>query len=231
MEDTAQDTIHHPTPPEEEAIRHLKDAIASGKHWYTSLLEAVKIWQIPEEQVGKRHYKYMIDDEAFDWLLLAERLCQTVDESLPQEEKQELLFNGKPPLKLDSDEFKQLIGDQKYQQYLNFFYGVTVEEVLLQVVEDEVRKEKSLHYISEDSVTDEAYHRIYDMTQHEMLKLFRREKGYPHLHEIDIASLKEFTYWSFKYRLRTCDKARIASDTKKALAWLKDKTAGNINNL
>ena len=33
--------------------------------------------------------------------------------------------------------------------------------------------------------------------------------------------MKEFTYWLFKYRLKRCEKARIASDTKKALDYLK----------
>lgn len=222
---------NHPAPPEEEAIRHLKDSLAEGKHWYLALLEAVNMWQIPEEKVGKRKYKYIIGGDAFDWLLLAERLCRTVDEMLPQEEKQALLFNGEPPLQIDTEEFKRLIGEQKYQQHLNFFYGVTVEEVLLQVIEDEVRKEQSLDYITEESITNEAYKRIYDLTQLEMLKLFKREKGYHYLHEMDMSILKEFTYWSFKYRLKTCDKARIASDTKKALTWLKEKTGKNISGL
>ncbi|GAJ03845.1 unnamed protein product, partial [marine sediment metagenome] len=30
----------------------------------------------------------------------------------------------------------------------------------------------------------------------------------------------EFTYWLFKYRLNHCDKARVASDTKKGLEQL-----------
>lgn len=222
---------NHPAPAEEEAIRHLKDAIASGKHWYISLLEAINIWQIPEETLGNRQYKYIIDGEVFDWLLLAERLCQTVDESIPQDEKQALLFNGEPPLKLDTDEFKQLIGSRKYQQYLNFFYGITVEEALLQVVEDEIRKERSFNSGNEDSITDEAYRRIYDCTQHNLLKIFSREKGFPQQCSIDLAVLKKFTYWLFKYRLRTCDKARIASDTKKAITWLKSKNKYNITSL
>lgn len=46
---------------------------------------------------------------------------------------------------------------------------------------------------------------------------------------MDMTMLKEFTYWSFKYRVKTCDKARIASDTKKALTWLKEKKGKNIN--
>ena len=33
--------------------------------------------------------------------------------------------------------------------------------------------------------------------------------------------MKEFSYWRFKYRLQHCDKARIASDTKKALDWMR----------
>lgn len=222
---------NHPAPPEEQAIRHLRDSIISGKHWYLALLEAVNMWQIPEEKVGKRKYNYFIGGDAFDWLLLAERLCRTVDEMLPEDEKDSLLFNGKPPLQIDSEEFKNLIGEQKYRQHLNYFYGITVEEVLLQVVEDEVRKEQSLDYLTEESITNEAYKRIYDLTQAQMLKLFKHEMGHHHLNDMDMNTLKEFTYWSFKYRLRTCDKARIASDTKKALAWFKEKTGKNTNGL
>lgn len=221
---------NHPVPPEEEAIRHLKKSIADGKHWYLALLESINRWQIPEEKVGSRLYKYIIGGEAFDWLLLAERLCKTVDEFLPLEEKQALLFNGEPPLKLAPDEFKNLIGEQKYQQHLNYFYGVTIEEVLIQVAEDEVRKERSLNFLTEESITNEAYRRIYDLSQYELLKLFRSEKRLPQKDEIDIAGLKEFTFWSFKYRLKTCDKARIASDTKKALTWLKEKPDRTVSN-
>jgi hypothetical protein len=220
---------NHPASQEEEAIRHLRDSITAGKHWYLALLEAVNMWQIAEEKVGKRKYNYIIGGDAFDWLLLAERLCRTGDEMIPEDEKFALLFNGEPPLEIEQEQFKRLIGEQKYQQQLNYFYGITIEEVLLQVVEDEVRKEKSLDYITEESISNEAYRRIYDLTQAEMLKLFKREKGHHYLHEMDMTTLKEFTYWSFKYRVKTCDKARIASDTKKALTWLKDRKGKNIN--
>jgi hypothetical protein len=221
----------HPAQPEEQAIRHLRDSIIAGKHWYIALLEAVNIWQIPEEKVGKRKYKYVIDGDAFDWLLLSERLCRTVDEMIPEDEKHSLLFNGEPPLQIDTGKFKELIGEQKYLQHLNYFYGITVEEVLLQVVEDEVRKERSLDYLTEESITNEAYKRIYDLTQAQMLKLFKQEKGHHRLNEMDMTTLREFMYWSFKYRLKTCDKARIASDTKKALTWFKEKTGKNTNGL
>jgi len=210
------------TPADEEAIRHLKQAIASGKHWYIALLEAIALWQATEEHENGRRYQYLIAGEAFDWLLLAERLCQTVDGLLPEDERMALLFHGEPPLKLTVGKFKELIGSDKYRQYLNYFYGISVEEALILAVGNEVRKERwSLGLNKEYDTAKEAYRRIYGATQSMLLKHFRREKGYPQARSISLTELKEFTYWRFKYRLKHCDKARVASDTKKALEWLK----------
>ena len=75
-----------------EVIKYLEQAIAEGKHWYIALLEAVGRWNIAEEACNGRTYCYLIDGEAFDWLLLAERLCEAVDGLLPDEEKTTLLF-------------------------------------------------------------------------------------------------------------------------------------------
>ena len=203
-------------------IRYLEQAIASGKHWYTALLEAIGLWTVAEEVHNQRRYCYLIAGEAFDWLLLAERLCQAVDGLLPDDEKTALLFHGQPPLNLTVDKFKELIGGGKYHQYLNYFYGITVEEALILAVQEEVRKERRTSGYSnkEHDVVGEVYRRIYGATKPVLLKRFRREKGYPHLKSISLTELKEFTYWLFKYRLKQCDKARIASDTKKALQQL-----------
>ncbi len=204
-----------------QAIKHLEQAISSGKHWYIALLEAIGLWTDGEETCNGRRYRYLIDGEAFDWLLLAERLCQAVDDLLPEEEKIALLFHGQPPLKLSNSKFKALIGSTKYRQYLNYFYGVTVEEALVLAVQEEVRKEKRTSgYKKEHNLTDEVYQRIYGATGPELLKGFRREKGYPRLRSISLTELKEFSYWLFKYRLKNCDRARIASDTRKALERL-----------
>ena len=204
-----------------EAIEHLKAAIIDGKHWYLALLEAIGKWAEAEELHHGRRYCYLIAGEAFDFLLLAERLCGAVDGLLPDEDKTALLFQGRPPLRLTEGEFKELIGSGKYQQYLNFFYGVTVEEALFLVVQDEVRKERrSAGFNNESDVVNEVYRRIYGATRGVLLKRFRKERGYPHRKSICLAELKEFTYWLFKRRLQQCEKARIASDTKKALNWL-----------
>ncbi len=204
------------------AIKHLEEAIASGQHWYIALLEAIGLWDTVEETHNGRTYYYLIDSEAFDWLLLAERLCQAVDGLLPDDVKTALLFYDEPPLDLPADKFKELIGSAKYHQYLNYFYGITVEEALIWAVQEEVRKEKwTSGYHKEQDTSNEAYRRIYGTTKAVLLRHFRRDKGYPQLKSTTLTELKEFTYWLFKYRLKQCDKARVASDTKKALDWLK----------
>ena len=204
-----------------EAIRHLEQAIIAGKHWYLALLEAIGLWTESEETYNGRHYRYLIDGEAFDWLLLAERLCAAIDDLVPEDEKLALLFQGRPPIRLTKERFKELIGGAKYRQYLNYFYGVTVEEALNLAVQEEVRKERRTSgYNNEHNLVSEVYQRIYGATKAILLKRFRREKSYPQLRSITLTELKEFTYWLFKYRLKHCDKARVASDTKKALEQL-----------
>ena len=204
-----------------EAIERLRGAISRGKHWYLALLEAVGKWAQAEELHRGRRYCYLIAGEAFDFLLLAERLCEAVAGLLPDEDKTALLFRGRPPLRLTEREFKRLIGADKYQQYLNYFYGVTVEEALFLAVQDEVRKERrTAGFNNEPDIAGEVYRRIYGASRGVLLKRFRKEKGYPQRKSICLSELREFTYWLFKCRLRQCDKARIASDTKKALNWL-----------
>ena len=221
--DNQLQTFQFPPISGAEVIRYLEQAITGGKHWYIALLEAIGLWTVAEEVHNGRRYCYLIDGEAFDWLLLAERLCQEVDGLLPDDEKTALLFRGQPPLDLTVDRFQELIGGGKYHQYLNYFYGITVEEALILAVQEEVRKERrTLGYSNnkEHGVLNEVYRRIYGATKPVLLRRFRREKGYPYLKSISLAELKEFTYWIFKYRLKQCDKARIASDTKKALQQL-----------
>ena len=205
-----------------EAVSYLKEAIGSGKHWYPALLGAIGLWASAKEELNNRTYVYLIDGEAFDWLLLAERLCEKVAGLLPENERDNLLFHGIPPLELDAGEVKELIGEKKYGQYLNYFYGITVEEALLLAVQEEIDKERHVQGLqSRNQSHDEVYQRVYDIDKEELLKQFRQEKRHPQRASITLDEMKEFTYWLFKYRLKRCEKAKIASDTKKALDYLR----------
>ena len=145
-----------------EAIRHLKEDIANGKHWYIALLEAIGQWTVAEESHNGRDYRYLIANEAFDWLLLAERLLAEIDYLIPEKEMLALLFHARAPIELPKEEFCQLIGEAKYRAHLNYFYGITVEEALLLAVEEEARKEQRARAFNENnSLWEEAYERIY----------------------------------------------------------------------
>ena len=209
-----------------EAIQHLKEAVISGRNWYVALLEAISLWGSAEETHDGRHYSYLIGGEAFDWLSLAERLCLEVDGLIPEEETIDLLFSAAPPIELSQKEFRDLIGDVKYRGYLNYLYGVVVEEALLGAVEEEVSKEQGCFGLSDHGqIEGEAYRRIYGADMQALLDKFRDTRNYRHGGRITLNEHKEFVYWLFKYRVHRSEKARVASDTKKALDWLQHQWA------
>lgn len=225
--DSEQNSTGHKPTVTNKAVAHLEQAIRDGRHWYPALLEAISLWELSSENYNGRDYQYLIGGDALDWLILAERLCQPVNGLLPPEEKTALLLEGQPPLEMTTVEFGQLIGKENYKRYLNFFYGVTVEEVLPLAVQDEVRKEwHGLKSSRDTDIANEAYHRIYGETREELLAKYYQQKGQRSKSTISLTELKEFTYWLFKYRLNNSDKAKAASDTKKGLAKLKDLTEG-----
>ncbi len=208
-----------------QIVQRLKSAIAEGKNWYIALLEAIRVWEMLEEDYNGRHYQYLIDNEALDWLTVAERLCQELSGLVPEKELVNLLFFGIPPIELSKDEFKSLMGD-KYKAHLNYFYGVLVERFLILAVAEEIRKKKRVLGLNTDNgVLDEAYQRVYGASQSILLKQFRRERHYPQLRSIKLRELDEFIYWLFKYRIKTQDKSRVASDTRKALKKLHELLA------
>ena len=209
------------TAADREAILHLREAVATGRNWYVALLEAIGLWGSAEELHDGRYYRYLIGGEAFDWLTLAERLCQEINGFVPENEKLDLLFAATPPIELPPGEFRQLIGDVKYRAYLNYLYGVVVEEALLSVVEEEVLKENGHLTLSLGlRIEQEAYRRIYDAEMTDLLTFFRGQKGYANGDSMTLTEKKEFHYWLFKYRVERSEKARVASDTRKALVWL-----------
>ena len=213
-------------------IERLRTSVAEGKHWYVALLEAIREWSVAEEDHEGRHYRYLLDNEAFDWLTLAERLCEELEGLIPEGERTDLLFFGKPPVQLSRAEFRDLVGGAKYRTYLNYFYGVVVERFLILAVTDEIRRERRVAGLaSDDGTADRAYHRIYGADHTTLLRQFRMVKGYPHLKSISLEELDEFTYWLFKSRVERSDKSCVASDTKKALARLHESTGrGGISS-
>lgn len=217
----AKQKISELAPSDVEAIRRLKQAIVQGKHWYLALLEAVKAWDSIKEDHNDRHYRYLIANEAFDWLLLAQRLCEEVSELIPHKELINLLFFDQQPIELTKDEFKELIGNAKYRAYLNYLYGIFMERLLVLTIAEEIRKRRrAAGLINDGNTINEAYQHLYGESEQELAQQFKKEKRYPRRRSMDLSELNEFTYWLFKKRLVRNDKSRVASDTKKALLSL-----------
>ncbi len=209
------------TAGDQQAIEHLVIAIRSGKPWFIALLEAVNLWYSPVEVYKRKRYRYIIGGEAFDWLLLAQRLLDTVNGLVPEAEVKDLLFKSVFPLEVSRAEFRRLMGLLKYRAHLNYFYGVEVEQALELAVENEVRKERHASgWRTMSGIENEAYERIYGCNKEDLFRVFRTEKGLPQNECLNLDELKEFTYWLFHYRLANSEKERFASDTRKGLNLL-----------
>ena len=218
IDNAATATISNGT---EEAVAQFRGALAEGRQWCVALLDAISVWTAPEEMFQGRHFKYLLDGEALDWLLLAERLCLGAPEHITGEELEQLLFTGRLPDALAGAEFKSIVGAAKYTACLNFWYGVVVEEALQEAVEEELHKaRRSRGRPDHREVSDDAFVFIYGASESSLLERFRTERDYPQGDSIALTEKKEFTYWLFKYRVRAQVPARIASDTRKGLEHL-----------
>src|SRR6476659_5948823 len=122
-------------------VDDLRDHVSHGEAWFPALLDAIARWPLPQELVGGRYYRYLIGGEAFDWLLLAERLVDAIEDLVPDQEREALLFHGRPPYEQSTEAFRTAIGESKYKANLNFVYGVVVEEALQLSVEEDLHKE------------------------------------------------------------------------------------------
>lgn len=207
------------------AIAHLKQEVMLGKPWYPALLEAIRMWRSSEEEYGGERYLYLIGGEAFDWLRLAERLCEEIKGLVPGSEIEALLFYDRPPDKLGEAEFKRALGPAKYRAYLNYLYGVLTEQALLQAAVYEVRK-ASIVPLRAEIEAAEAYSRVYHADLDDLLEAFQKHMKYPQRRSLTVTEHKEFTYWLFRYRVRKSEKPRLASDTRKALALMYRKMSG-----
>jgi hypothetical protein len=200
-----------PIGSHQEVVSRMKAAIKAGKHWYLALLEAIRDY--PEEE-------YLIGGEALDWISLAGRLiAETTEDAIISRESNLFIKRGKIPLKITLQEARQLIGAAKYNLYLNYLYGVTVEAALVKAVAAEIEKEFTCRGLSPPGdIKSRAFLTVYEDEKHALHALFSDETGIDA--DCEAQNRAEFVYWLFKYRLKKQDKEKVASDTKKALDWL-----------
>lgn len=209
-------------PAPDETILRMRQAVMDGQqHWFEALVDAVGRWRVPVETVRGREFRYLVGGEAFDWLLLAERLLDEIADLVPEEERDALLFDGLWPLEMEDDEFAERIGHAKHSAHLNYLYGVLVEQALQLHVEEEIHKESRARVWGQDPREDLGmFPRVYDKPRQELVSMYYEESGVMLGERIDYPAWRDFIYWLFRLRMRRQDKARVASDTRKGLAQL-----------
>ena len=123
-----------------ESMQYFKNSQYEGKEWVSELIKSMSLWTLEEEVYDSKHNKYLIDGEAFDWLLLARRLLDSVGDLVPTTEKNRLLLSEDISDLMSQDEFRNLLGPEKYSAYLNYWYGIVVEEAVIRNAEEEEGK-------------------------------------------------------------------------------------------
>ena len=197
----------------------------AGTPWFDALLDCIRDWESPRETFDGREYVYLIEHEAFDWLLLAERICDSAPPGLlPRHEVEALLVDESPPTTLSEIEFQDRLGTAKYWAHLNFLYGVRVEQALHLAMERVLQKERSGLSFSHarNDLDGDVFGRIYGARQAELLREFRSaaDRSDADPERIEHAEWQAFTYWLFRRRLERQDPARVASDTRQGMEML-----------
>lgn len=210
----------------EQAIEALRREVEHKRPWYPALLDVIARWATTEESLDGARLCYLIAGEAFDWLLLAQRLLTEVEEHIPDDELEQLLIFGIPPDESTEEDFARAIGGPKHRAHLNFQYGVTVEELLLLSAELELHKAGQLAGAGQPQPDVMAYERVYGKSLEELQLLYATQTEMRIQTRLRLAELQSFTYWCSKFRLRHGEPARVASDTKKALALMSRMEAG-----
>ncbi len=210
----------------EQAIEALRREVEHKRPWYPALLDVIARWATTEESLDGAQLCYLIAGEAFDWLLLAQRLLTEVEEHIPDDELEQLLIFGIPPDESTEEDFARAIGGPKHRAHLNFQYGVTVEELLLLSAELELHKAGQLAGAGQPQPDVMAYERVYGKSLEELQLLYATQTEMRIQTRLRLAELQSFTYWCSKFRLRHGEPARVASDTKKALALMSRMEAG-----
>jgi hypothetical protein len=228
LEDTdkASQSASKNGPADEAAnLERFRNDIERGEEWAHALIDAMARWSAPEDTHRGRRLRFFISGEAFDWPLLAQRLCGAATDLIPAVERDDLLLRGRLPDRLGAnslgDMMKSRLGVEKHRGYLNFHYGVTVEEALLHAVEGEVRKRnlaRGARYLTDE--TEEAFERLYGAPRDQLIAEFKSDTGARLGRGMSQRQGRELTYWLFSYRVKNADQAKMASDTKKGLDQL-----------
>ena len=171
----------------------------NSSNFKTQILSIIKNWKIDVN----RNYDFIVNNEAFNWKRLA---VYIIDNLKLDKEMYNLAINWitKPHLfaTLSENNFKNLIGFEKYTSHLSYLYGIIIERCLITYVEQELHKRQISYGNFLKFKKDDAFLKIYGYSFDEMFEEFIRinENKTDDFYETDD---ENFTYWCFKKKGRS----------------------------
>ncbi len=202
-------------------IEKMKHSIENGNNWFDAFLHLISSWKLRSELVGSKNYNYLIAGEAFDWLLLAERVCSTLKDFIPNDQYNALIISGKFPYHLNVNEFRNIIGFNKYRLILNYWYGVVVE-LFVQLAEEEsiLRDNFSKGLLDDVEIEKIVFQNLYGKPKIELFREYSLSYEKKFSNRLTLFEFKEFNYWLFKLRFNSFEPALVASDTLKGIKYM-----------
>ena len=191
--------------------------LALGTHWYLAALRAAGVWTLRSEIVRQRRLVYLIDGQALDLLLVIERLV-TAGGGARRDELHRLLFHRRA-------------ADPAHRR--PSFATLWVRRAIRRTSRTSTASPSRRRCIARLSSrrprpmrwtpprAGEIHERIYGRSQAELLAAYAEERGENPPRRLAWPAYQSFIYWLFRLRVRTSVAPRIASDTRKALDFLR----------
>jgi len=203
----------------QKKINELNNNFDSDELLIHTFLKIIGHWPLKSEIIGDMDYQYWINDEAFNWYLLASRIIFSVKDEQNIKKLDHFLSTVHFLPGSDQRIMINLFPPDKYRAHLNFIYGVILEEVI--ICFNEMEKNKDV--LNQFNVTDSinlVYLNLYGMDYTEFIRLYEFETK-TKLDQFDtLHSYYNFLYWSWKYRLMKSTPEKIAYDSQSGINFL-----------
>ena len=210
------------------------NALNNGENWKDVVLEIIRIWRIPEEKKGNHKSTYLISGEAFNWIRLVIRIVNSSNIEIPEDEIKKFLFSGFLPNSLSEDEFKSKIGDSKFKGWQNYYYGIIVEQGVIELTKINIMKEV---FSTGINISDERLEIVFDEIYGNSFEVLWKDfnlntsgvnRKYYLPKTTGESESEEFIYWLFKRRLSKSTPEVFASRVNEALKYLDNVKMNNI---
>ena len=194
-------------------IKNLRENVCNGTDWHKAIIDCIVLWTAKEEFYRGYKYSYWIDNEAFDWITLTERLVSAIKSYIPKTDYYNVTFTGLLPSVESYTYLKTKISNTKLSQMRNYYYGIIIENFIYHYKSVQYQK-NSLDYLKEE---ENFYEDIYGKKLNFLYDQFISQTKITNRHKLNIYEYKKFSYWLFKYRINNSDKTKMANETNLAL--------------